>query len=273
MEDFWIAHRYDSCNYKLHHHYEYSYQVLFVLSGKILYQVGDKKYEVSKGGVIVLNTLEEHTLKVLEYPYERFVFQIAPAFFQNEIKYPEIISIFIRRPADFSHLLTLSKPVWNRVYEWIMEMEREYLAKRPYWGMYVGANLRKMFITIFRECTYVMSEMKMSSSSSIAYKVMNYLEHHYTEDISLDSIASVLYLNKNYIAHVFKDETGYSPMYYVISLRMGKAKALLMESNESVSDIAVKCGYSDFTYFSKQFKKFTGYSPRNFRALETEKKT
>lgn len=272
MEDFWIEHRFDSCNYKLHHHYEYTYQVLFLLSGRIMYQVGDKKYEVFKGGIIVLNTLEEHSLEVLEYPYERYIVQIAPTFFQNEVKYPEIISIFIRRPANFSHLLSLTEPVWNGLYELFIEMEREYKGKRSYWEMYVGAELRKLFITIFRECAEVLSSMKMSSSSEIACKVMNYLEHHYTEDISLDSIAAALYLNKNYIAHVFKDETGNSPMYYAISLRMGRAKALLMETNESITDIAIKCGYSDFTYFSKQFKKFTGYSPRTFRSLKTEKK-
>ncbi|MFR2691706.1 MAG: AraC family ligand binding domain-containing protein [Enterocloster bolteae] len=88
MEDFWIKHRYDSCNYQLHHHYEYTYQVLFLLSGRIMYQVGDKEYEVTKGGFIILNTLEEHTLKVLDYPYERYIFQISPTFFQNEVKYP-----------------------------------------------------------------------------------------------------------------------------------------------------------------------------------------
>ena len=136
--------------------------------------------------------------------------------------------------------------------------------KRAYWEMYVGADLRKMFITIFRECADVLSTMKMSSASEIAYKVINYLEHHYTEDVSLDSISTALFLNKNYVAHVFKDETGYSPMYYMNSLRMSRAKALLMETNESVSDIAVKCGYTDFTHFSKQFKKYTGFSPRRF---------
>lgn len=270
MEDFWIKHRYDSCNYQLHHHYEYTYQVLFLLSGRIMYQVGDKEYEVTKGGFIILNTLEEHTLKVLDYPYERYIFQISPTFFQNEVKYPEIISVFTRRPADFSHLLTLAEPAWNYIYELIVEMEREYLGKRAYWEMYVGADLRKMFITIFGECADVLSTMKMSSASEIAYKVINYLEHHYTEDVSLDSISTALFLNKNYVAHVFKDETGYSPMYYMNSLRMSRAKALLMETNESVSDIAVKCGYTDFTHFSKQFKKYTGFSPRRFRLSEME---
>lgn len=71
MEDFWMEHRYSSCCYQLEPHYEHTYQLVFLLKGKILYQVGEKQYEVSKGGMILLNSQEEHTLKVLEYPYER----------------------------------------------------------------------------------------------------------------------------------------------------------------------------------------------------------
>ena len=117
MEDFWMEHRYSSCCYQLEPHYEHTYQVVFLLKGKILYQVGEKQYEVSKGGMILLNSLEEHTLKVLEYPYERYIIQINPLFFQKEINAPELISIFIKRPENFSHLLALTDPIWNYIYD------------------------------------------------------------------------------------------------------------------------------------------------------------
>lgn len=265
MEDFWMEHRYNAGSYKLPRHFEHTYQLIFVVAGRILYRVGDKCYEVSKGGVIVLNTLEDHSLEVLEYPYERYIIQINPAFFQSAVKYPEIISIFIKHPADFSHLLTITQPIWNKLYDIILEMEREYKDKRKYWELCVGANLANMFVILCRECADVLSTMKMGSGVEIAYKVLYYLEHHFTEDISVDGVAAELFLNKHYIAHVFKDETGFSIMEYVISLRMNKAKSLLTETDQSVTDIATECGYSDFTYFSRIFKKNTGLSPSNFR--------
>lgn len=272
MNDFWIEHRYTASNYKLPHHYENTYQIVFLLAGKILYQVGEKEYQVSKGGMIVLNTLEEHTLKVLEYPYERYVIQIRPDFFQHEVKYPEVIAVFIKRPADFSHLLTVTEPVWNYLHDVIREMEKEYLNRKKYWEMYVGADLRRMFITIFRECADVLSMMKIGNGVTVAYNVMNYLNHHFAEDISVNSIAAALFLNRDYISHVFKDETGYSVMAYVISLRINRAKLLLAETDRSITDIAMECGYTDFTYFSKQFKKHTNMSPSKFRKDATQKK-
>lgn len=178
MSDFWMEHRYTSSNYKLPYHFENVYQILFMISGKIQYQVGDKQYQVSKGGMIVLNTMEEHTLKVLEYPYERYIIQIRPDFFQQEVKYPEVIAVFIKRPANFSHLLRVSEPVWNYLYEIIQEMEREYRGQKKYWELYVGANLRRMFITIYRECADVLSIMKIGTGVTVAYNVMNYLNHH-----------------------------------------------------------------------------------------------
>ncbi len=272
MNDFWIEHRYTASNYKLPHHYENTYQIVFLLAGKILYQVGEKEYQVSKGGMIVLNTLEEHTLKVLEYPYERYVIQIRPDFFQHEVKYPEVIAVFIKRPADFSHLLTVTEPVWNYLHDVIREMEKEYLNRKKYWEMYVGADLRRMFITIFRECADVLSMMKIGNGVTVAYNIMNYLNHHFAEDISVNSIAAALFLNRDYISHVFKDETGYSVMAYVISLRINRAKLLLAETDRSITDIAMECGYTDFTYFSKQFKKHTNMSPSKFRKDASQKK-
>ena len=231
--------------------------------------VPSRKY---KGGMIVLNTMEEHTLKVLEYPYERYIIQIRPDFFQQEVKYPEVIAVFIKRPANFSHLLRVSEPVWNYLYEIIQEMEREYRGQKKYWELYVGANLRRMFITIYRECADVLSIMKIGTGVTVAYNVMNYLNHHFTENITVDQVANELFLNKDYISHVFKEETGFSVISYVISLRINQAKLLLSETDQSVTDIAASCGYTDFTYFSKQFKKLVGMSPSQFRKKSTIRK-
>ena len=272
MSDFWMAHRYTSCNYKLPSHYENVYQILFLLSGKIRYQVEGKEYIVSKGGMIVLNTLEEHTLEVLEYPYERYLIQIRPDFFQQEVRYPEVIAVFIKRPADFSHLLTVTEPVWNYLYDVIGEMEREFQTKKKYWELYIGANLRRMFITIFRECADLMSTMKIGTGVTVAYNVMNYLNHHFAENITVDDVAAALFLNKDYIAHVFKEETGHSLMQYVISLRINQAKLLLLETDRSVTEVAAACGYTDFTYFSKQFKQHANMSPSRFRKEAGERK-
>lgn len=264
MEDFWIEHRYNTSGFQLKRHFENVYQILLVCNGRIRYRVGRQCYEAGRGAILVLNTLEEHDLKVLEYPYERYLIRVQPDFFENEVKYPEVIAAFIKRPPNFSHLLTVTQDVWNVLYGIVLEMEREYNQKKKYWALFVGADLRRLFIIIFRECASVMS-MKIGRSVTVAYHIMNYINHHYTEELHVETIAAELGLNKNYISHVFKDETGYSLMAYVIALRINRAKLLLTRTDQRVTEIAAACGYDDFTYFSRQFKKSTGFSPTSYR--------
>ena len=92
--------------------------------------------------MILLNSLEEHTLKVLEYPYERYIIQINPLFFQKETIRGDYFHFFIKRPENFSHLLALTDPIWNYVYDVIQELEKEYREKRLYWEMYIGCRFK-----------------------------------------------------------------------------------------------------------------------------------
>ncbi len=265
MQDFWIEHRVNENNFKITHHSEHRYQVVFVLGGTIRYTVGSNLYTLTRGSMIVLNTLESHSLEVLQYPYERYILQIDPSFFQMEVKYPEIISIFIRRPPGFSHMFTLPESIWEYSFGCLEEMCVEYRGKKVYWEMMVGSNLRRMFVSIFRACSSSFYTGKIDAGTALAFKIQNFLDHNYTENLTIDAIAAKFFLNRHYLSHVFKDMTGYGLMEYVIFLRMNKAKVLLTQTNESVSVIASKCGYTDFTHFSKQFRKNENCSPTVFR--------
>lgn len=265
MDNFWIQHRVSESNFKLKHHMEHKYQLVFVLSGRVLYTVGDRTYTLEKGGMVVLNTLEYHSLEVLEYPYERYVLQIEPAFFQREVKYPEIISIFIRRPPGFSHLFLIPEEAWEYARLCLGEMDREYKEQKQFWEMMIGSDLRRMFVELFRACPVSFYTGKIDAGINLALKIQNYLDHHYMENITTDSIASEFFLNKHYLSHVFKDIIGYGMMEYVIILRINKAKILLTQTDDSISMIASKCGYANFTHFSKLFRKMEHCSPSEYR--------
>ncbi|MDK2829384.1 MAG: hypothetical protein PWP67_2204 [Clostridium butyricum] len=86
-------------------------------------------------------------------------------------------------------------------------------------------------------------------------------------NISLDDMSRNMYLSSVYISKVFKEKTGESPINYLINLRLEKAKDLLLSTESPVKVIAQAVGYTDAYYFSKLFKKYYGYSPCKFRAI------
>jgi len=110
-------------------------------------------------------------------------------------------------------------------------------------------------------------EFKSPNKTYVVQQIMKYMESHYREKISLDQIAENMYLSPFYISKLFKSETGDTPINYLISLRMEKAKELLDRNPAlSIQEAAAQVGYEDAYHFSKLFKKYYGLSPRYYRA-------
>lgn len=84
--------------------------------------------------------------------------------------------------------------------------------------------------------------------------------------LTRDDVANHVYFNPDYLNRVFKTETGRTLTEYIIESRLERAKELLLETDLTVSEIALQCGYSNFSYFSTLFKKSTNLSPTEFRA-------
>ena len=68
-----------------------------------------------------------------------------------------------------------------------------------------------------------------------------------------------------YFRRLFKEELGMSPLQYLISLRIAHAKNLITYEKKSVSEVASESGFSDIYYFSRMFKKATGFTPTEYR--------
>lgn len=95
--------------------------------------------------------------------------------------------------------------------------------------------------------------------------VKDYIEANFSEDITLEKLAKLSFLNPNYLCTVFKKEVGMSVVDYITSARMERAKELLISTPMYIADIARSVGYADMRYFSKQFQRFVGIKPSEYR--------
>lgn len=81
-----------------------------------------------------------------------------------------------------------------------------------------------------------------------------------------------MYLSPVYISKIFKEETGESPINYLIKIRLEKARDILLTSEGgSIKSIANSVGYEDVYHFSKLFKKYYGISPLYYKKIALEK--
>lgn len=94
---------------------------------------------------------------------------------------------------------------------------------------------------------------------------VNYISTNYAEHITLSDVASFLHLNPSYLSTKFKLVNGMSFKEYLNTLRLNHAEKLLLESNKSITEIAMECGYDNGNYFGDIFRKINGISPTEFR--------
>lgn len=95
-------------------------------------------------------------------------------------------------------------------------------------------------------------------------KAISYIHKHYAENISLSSAADEIGITNVYLSALFKDEikTGFSD--YLCDLRLEKAKVLLEEGKQDIKEIIQSCGFNNYAYFFKVFKKKMGITPKEF---------
>ncbi|MFY0760255.1 response regulator transcription factor [Metabacillus dongyingensis] len=105
--------------------------------------------------------------------------------------------------------------------------------------------------------------------SPIIHSVLQYIQTSYHEELSLKTLSQKFHVNTIYLGQLFQKEVGSVFSDYINQLRIEKAKMMLKESHLKSGEIGKKVGYSDSTYFYKQFKKSMGVTPTEWRALHS----
>jgi len=104
-----------------------------------------------------------------------------------------------------------------------------------------------------------------SSRRNMMAEAMAYIEQNMKEEMRIEMLASKTYLSPSYFRKLFKETTGLTPVEYINSLRISKAKQLLESGILSVTDAAEAVGINDPNYFSKIFKAATGMTPTEYK--------
>jgi len=106
---------------------------------------------------------------------------------------------------------------------------------------------------------------KLSNQSKHVSVCKNYIFNHIFEKITIDELAELVHLNPTYLSQVFKKETGVSLGKYILNEKLNEAKRMLIQSDASIADISMLLQFSDQSYFTSAFKKYTGLTPRQYR--------
>lgn len=240
-------------------------ELSYLISGSVNYTLEDNTHQLKDGALMVFNPGVYHQ-EVLTAGVHVSELHIGI----NKLALKGLCPSFIL-PCGTSpliHLVKYSNEFGSCINQIIVEQEK----REPGYELVLKTLVMKLLIILLREI-YTLEEgtdsykfsFESSEKSTIVSTILAYIKEHYNEEISLDKLSKNTYLSPVYLSKIFKEETGDSPINYLINIRLDKAKELLEEGALSIKAIAKSVGYTDAYYFSKLFKKHFGFSPSKLK--------
>lgn len=111
----------------------------------------------------------------------------------------------------------------------------------------------------------ILVERKQNYKSKVILNVQKYIKENLDKRLSLNDVADIFCFSPNYLSQLFTKTAGCSFVEYITAMRVEKAKQLLLQNDAKIYEIAESLGFESAFYFSKVFKKTTGFSPREFQ--------
>ena len=100
--------------------------------------------------------------------------------------------------------------------------------------------------------------------------VIEYMESHFYEPISLDTLAEIVHLTKEYLCVLFKKETGHTILQHLTVIRIGRARLYLEQfPDKKAYEIGRMCGFDSPSYFGKKFREIVGHTPESYRRVNS----
>ncbi len=112
--------------------------------------------------------------------------------------------------------------------------------------------------------TRIFKRKDMFNYSTPVRKSIFYIKDHLNEKITLKVVAESIDIGAKYLSHKFKSETGYSFIDYINKARIEKAKHYMIFSSMSLPEISLLLGFCNQSYFTKQFKRYEGITPKEY---------
>lgn len=252
------------------HHHDF-YELYLFISGNVTYLIEGKSYNLKSGNIILINSNELHQAKInsIEENYERIVLWINKDFLKSlstpktDLSYcfedknkPNVLNVNFEKQQNIR--LLLNKLIALEDYTGI--------GKDLLYKAYIIELMINLNNFIFNDYLDLNIDIK---KSSLIDGIIEYINNHIYEDITIDELSQKFYLSKFHLSREFKKYTGTTIHRFIIQKKLIEAKELILKEIP-VIEVYKKCGFGDYSNFFRAFKKEYGITPKDF--FETYKK-
>lgn len=243
-------------------HYHLEYELIYIVDGLVEIEINKKLYRVSNDTLVFITSLDNHSVHQLSGRYERYYITLNTSITDAFIHSPFLLNMLKNHTKDFQHCVDVSpiRDTVQEIFNKLLNCCRNDMLNNELVGCYISELL-------IHVCRLQPQWFKYETSAwkSRILNIQTYLDIHYREKIKISDICQEFYISSSCLTHQFSELTGYSPKQYLTMIRLKEAAIEIHNSEDSISEIVMRCGFSDLNNFMKQFKRFYGCTPSQFR--------
>lgn len=233
-------------------HWEDSLEILHGIEGEAHIMVGKESLIMRPGDTIIVNPQTLHNAASDSFAYYYCLKIKSKWFSDNGIDTKRIhFNSFARDPVISQLFDDLNKQLSRKT-------DLTYIAS-------LKRALLNLVIYLLENYSYEVDFKMQSKGLATVLDVMTYITEHYSEQIHIDELAAKFGYSKYHFLRLFRQNTGQTVVDYINAMRCEVAGELLRKGSLPVAEIAYTCGFNTPSYFAKQFKKFYGVLPMQYR--------
>lgn len=262
--EFKIFYLTDNNSKEFEYHYHDFYKLLIFLKGNVRYSIEGREYDLQPNDIVLVNAGEIHRPVIHDNsPYERIIIYISPGFFdayKNE-NY-DLFTCFRQSQKQHSNLLRLPDFTLEQLKPITASLAKSFYKTDFATDLYQKVKFIEYLIMLNR---IILNEhidyIPAVTLNPTVLQIMEYINEHIVDNLSIDSIADSVFLDRSYIMHLFKAETGFTIGNYITEKRLFLARHYIADGL-SVTDACYRSGFKNYTSFYHAYKNKYGTSPK-----------
>ncbi|MDO5135583.1 MAG: AraC family transcriptional regulator [Eubacteriales bacterium] len=252
-------------NYVREKHWHTSIEIFSVLEGELSFYLNEEEYPLEAGELIIINSNEIHSIHAPK-KNKTVVLQIPLKQFERHFTAQRFIRF--QSAARLGRDVTAKIPDNRKLAFFIQELYQVYQSGQEgfeFRTMALYYNILFLMVRDYRESEAEQQEIKDSRRLEALSKITTYMREHYSEDLKLGDMAALFGYDQAYLSRMFKKYAKVNFKSYLQDIRMTYAYRELMNTDHTISRIALDNGFASSRAFSKEFQRRYGVLPGSVR--------